>query len=35
MLDLCVREISSITFFGVSQEKMINVRADLEDHFAK
>ena len=34
MLDLCVREIPSITFFGVSQEEMTNVRADLEDHFA-
>ena len=35
MLDLCVREILSITFSGVSQEKMINVYADLEDCFAK
>ena len=35
MLDLCVREIPSITFFGVSQEEMVNVHADLEDHFAK
>ena len=35
MLDLCVREISSITFFSVSQEEMVNVRADLEDRFAK
>ena len=35
MLDLCVREIPSITFFGVSQVEMVNVRADLEDHFAK
>ena len=35
MLDLCVREIPSITFFGVSQEEMVNVRADLEDCFAK
>ena len=35
MLDLCVREIPSITFFGVSQEEMVNVCADLEDHFAK
>ena len=35
MLDLCVREIPSITFFSVSQEEMVNVHADLEDHFAK
>ena len=35
MLDLCVREISSITSFSVSQEEMVNVRADLEDRFAK
>ena len=35
MLDLCVREIHSINFFGVSQEEMVNVRADLEDCFAK
>ena len=35
MLDLCVREIPSITFFGVSQEEMVNIRADLEDRFAK
>ena len=35
MLDLCVREIPSITFFGVSQGEMVNVHADLEDHFAK
>ena len=35
MLDLCVREIPSITFFGVNQEEMVNVRADLEDRFAK
>ena len=35
MLDLCVRDIPSITFFGVSQEEMVNVHADLEDHFAK
>ena len=34
MPDLCVREILS-TFSGVSQEKMINVYADLEDCFAK
>ena len=34
MLDLCVREIPSITFFGVSQEEMTSVRTDLEDHFA-
>ena len=33
MLVLCVREIPSITFFGVSQEEMIN--ADLEDRFEK
>ena len=35
MLDLCVRDIPSITFFGVSQEEMANVRSDLVDHFAK
>ena len=35
MVDLCIREIPSITFFGVSQEEMVNVRADLEDRFAK
>ena len=35
MLDLCVREIPSITFFGVGQEEMVNVRAGLKDHFAK
>ena len=35
VLDLCVREIPSITFFGVSQKEMVNVRADLEDGFAK
>ena len=35
MLDLCVREIPSSTFFGVSQEEMVNVCADLEDHFLK
>ena len=35
MLDQCVREIPSITFFGVSQEEIVNVHADLEDCFAK
>ena len=35
MLDQCVREIPSITFFGVSQEEMVNVHADLENCFAK
>ena len=35
VLDLCVREIPSITFFSVSQEEMVNVHADLEDCFAK
>ena len=35
MLDLCVREISSITSFSISQEEMVNVHADLEDRFAK
>ena len=35
MLDLCVRRIPSIIFFGVSQEEMVNVHADLEDRFAK
>ena len=34
MLDLCVREIPSITFFNVSQEEIVNVRTVLEDHFA-
>ena len=33
MLDLCVREIPSITFFRVSQEEMVNILADLEDRF--
>ena len=35
MFDLCVREIPSITFFGVSEKEMVNVQADLEDWFAK
>ena len=35
MLDLCGKEIPYITFFGVSQEEMVNVRADQEDRFAK
>ena len=35
MLELCVTEIPSITFFGVSQEEIVNVCADLEDRFAK
>ena len=35
MFDLCVREIPSITFFGVRQEEMVNVLADLEERFAK
>ena len=35
MLDLCGREIPSITFFGASQEEMVKVFADLEDHFEK
>ena len=35
MLDLCVTEISSITFFGVSKKEKVNVHADLEDCFAK
>ena len=35
MLDLCIREFPSITFFGLSQEEMFNIRADLEDHFEK
>ena len=34
MLDLCVRQITSITFFGVSQEEMVNVYANLQDRFA-
>ena len=35
MLHLCVWEITSITFFGESQEEMVNVCADLKDHFVK
>ena len=35
VFELCVREIPSITFFGVSEEEMVNFRADLEDRFAK
>ena len=35
MLDLCVRETLSITFFSVSQEEIVNVCADLEDRFAR
>ena len=35
MIDLCVGEIPSITYFGVSQEEMFNVFADLEDRFAR
>ena len=35
MLDLCVREIPSITFYDASQEEMVNVCADLEGQFAK
>ena len=35
MLDVCVREIRSITFFGVSQEEMVNVHANLKDCFTK
>ena len=35
MLDLCVKEIPSITFSGVFQEEMVNVCADLEDYFVK
>ena len=35
ILDLCVREIPSTTFFGVSQEEMVNARADLEDRFTE
>ena len=35
MVDLCVREIHSITFFGVNQEEMVNVCTDWEDRFAK
>ena len=31
----CVREILSITFFGVSQEEMVNVCVNLEDPFAE
>ena len=30
-LDLCVNKISPITFFGVSQEEMVNVCTKLED----
>ena len=35
VFELFVREIPSITFFGVSEEEMVNFRADLEDCFAK
>ena len=35
MLYLCEREITFITFFGVSQEEMVYVRVDLEDRLAK
>ena len=35
MLDLCAREIPSVTIFGVNQKEMVNVRADLENRFAK
>ena len=35
MLDLCANKIPSITFFGVIQEEMFNVCAELENHFAK
>ena len=35
VLDLCVREIPSITFFDASLAEMINVHAALEDRFAK
>ena len=35
MLDLCVQEIPSIAFFGVSHEEIVSVCADLEDRFAK
>ena len=35
MLHLCVKELPSITFFGVSPKEMVSVSADLEDHFAK
>ena len=35
MFDLCLRKIPSITFSGVDQEEMVNVRSDLENHFAK
>ena len=35
MLDLCAKEIPSVTFLGVGQEKMVNVRADLEDRATK
>ena len=35
ILDLSVREVPSITFLSVSQEEMVNIRADLEDRFAK
>ena len=30
-LDLCIREIPHITIFGISQEEMVNIHADLED----
>ena len=35
ILDLCVRETPSITFFDVSREETVNVHNDLEHCFAK
>ena len=35
MLDLCAKEVPSVTFLGVGQEEMVNVRADLEDRVTR
>ena len=35
MLDLCGKEIPSVTFLGVGQEEMVNVRDELEDRVTK
>ena len=35
MIDPCIREIPSNTFFGVTLEEMVNVCVDMEDRFVK
>ena len=35
MPDLCAKEVPSVTFLGVGQEEMVNVRADLEDRVTR